>query len=322
VTAEDRRRAGASGSSLLLRVARRQVPVTPYEIEAVTFGASLLVHTALRRPDVLILQDVPTAKVLRAGRALVPGWRTKVLFLNGTPWPPPFPFADVVQHLTPATWDGDPATSWGKVLLPLGTHVPPPVAPEEVALRRRRYGIAEKDKVIVSVGTLLDHHKRHVHLIREVAQLPEPRPFLVIAGAPDVDRGRIEQAARELLGDRQRVVQVAPEDVPALLACADVFALASVREGFGLVYLEALTAGLPVVAHDDRLLRWILGPFGSYVDMMEPGALARRLRTVLATGDRWSLAEARRAYIAQRFSWEALSDEYVALVRRTTGAFR
>ena len=320
--AGDPRRSGSSWASVLVRVARRRVAVTPYEIEAATFGVSLLCHTALCRPDVVIVQDVPTARVLGVGRALVPGWRTKVLFVNGTPWPPPYPFADVVQHVTPATWDEDPGGPWEKVLLPLGTRVPKRSSPVDALDHRVRFGVAEHEKVVISVGTMLDRHKRHLHLIGEVARLPEPRPFLVVAGAPDVDQRVIEATAEELLGDRQKVIHVAPHEVPALLSCADVFVLASVQEGFGLVYLEALASGLPTVVHDDRMRRWLLGPFGAYVDMTRPGALADCLRAVLARDDRWLLADSRRRYVEDRFSWDALRGAYLNLVRCAAGEDR
>jgi glycosyltransferase involved in cell wall biosynthesis len=172
---------------------------------------------------------------------------------------------------------------------------------------------------VISLGAMLDHHKRHLHLIREVAQLPAPRPFLVIAGAPVVDQERIEATAAELLGSGQKVMHVGPDDVGALLACGDVFVLASLREGFGLVYLEAMAAGLPVVAHDGPLPRWILGRFGDYVDMAVPGGLAQCLGAVIARDDRWTAENDRRRYVDDRFSWTALRDDYLALVRRTAG---
>lgn len=313
------RREGASWRGLFLRLFRRQVSVTPYDIEAVTFGIVLLVQVLIRRPDVLVVQDVLTARVVALGRRL-PRWRTKILFINGTPWPPPYSFADMVQHVTPVTFDEDPAEKSGKILLPLGTNRPRGVTSAEAAGFRRRFGLPEEDKVIVSIGTLLDHHKRHLHLIRELATLAEPRPFLVIAGSPNIDQRLIETAASESLGDRQAVIQVGPDDVAALLICADLFVLASLREGFGLVYLEALGAGLPTIAHRDRLQQWILGPFGTYVDMAVPGELASCIESVLTRDDRWSLSEARRRYVEDRFSWGALRDDYVALVRRTSGA--
>lgn len=315
------RRLGGSWAQLMLRVARRQVSVTPYDLEAVTFGISLLCQTALRRPDVLVLQDVLTARVVSAGRGL-PGWRTRILFVNGAPWPAPYPFADMVQHVSPATWDLDPAEKWEKVLLPLGTNVPDGATPDRAARLRQRFGLPEHGKVVVSVGTLLDHHKRHLHLIREMARLSEPRPFLVIAGSPDLDQRRIQKTAEELLGSRQKVVQVGQGETADLLACGDVFVLASLREGFGLVYIEALAAGLPTIAHGGALQRWLLGPFGTYVDMTRPGELATCLEAVLARDDRWSLAEARGGYVDGRFSWRGLGDDYVALVRRTSGGDR
>lgn len=309
---------GASWGGLLVRLARRRVAVTPYDIEAASFGVSLLFHAVVRRPDVLVLQDVAVARVVGVGRVL-PGWRTRILFINDAPWPPPYPFADVVQHVTPVTCDEDPAERWDKVLLPLGTNVPDGVTQDRAASRRHRFGLPEHAKVVVSIGTMLDHHKRHLHLIDELATLSEPRPFLVIAGSPNVDQHRIEAAARQSLGDRYAVIHVGPDDVAELLACADAFVLASLREGFGLVYLEALAAGLPTIVHRDRLQQWILGPFGTYVDMTERGGLASCLEEVLARDDRWSLSEARRRYVRDRFSWTSLRGDYVALVRRTSG---
>jgi len=296
------RRTGRSWASSLVRLARRELSVTPYDIEALTFGLSLLGHTVRRRPEVLVLQDVPTARVVALGRRL-PGWRTRILFVNGTPWPAPYPFADVVQHVTPVTWDEDPALRWEKVLLPLGTDPLPSVLPAGSADMRRRFGLPPDGPVVVSLGTMLDSHKRHLHLIAELAQLPEPRPFLVIAGAPDVDQDRIETAARALLGDGQRVTHVDPDQVPELLSCADVFVL-------------------PTVAHDGRVQRWVLGDFGEYVDMTAPGELARRLDEVLRRYDRWSQAEARRRYVDERFSWRALRDDYLALVHGAEGEVR
>ena len=313
------RRDGRSWAGFVARLARRRMAITPYDIEASTFGVSLLWHTALSRPDVLVLQDVPTARVVALGRRL-PGWKTRLLFVNGTPWPAPYPFADVVQHVTPVTWGADPAAGWERVFLPLGTNPPEAVLPAGSAEVRHRFGLPADGAIVVSLGTMLDHHKRHLHLIVELGRLPEPRPFLVIAGAPDVDQARIESAARETLGDGQRVMHVKPGEVSALLSCADVFVLASLREGFGLVYLEALAAGLPTVAHDDRLQRWLMGDFGDYVDMTALGELARCLEVVLRRDDRWSRAEARRRYVDDRFSWRALRDDYLALVHGPEGA--
>jgi GT2 family glycosyltransferase len=313
------RRDGRPWPALAMRVLQRRTLVTPYDVEAATFGVSLLIRTLLLRPHVLVIEDVLTARIVSLGRAL-PGWRTKILFVDGAPWPPPYPFADVVQHVTPVTMEQDPGPDERKALVPLGTVVPEAVSPEQVTACRARFGLPHNGKIVVSLGTMLDSHKRHLHLIREVAQLPEPRPFLVIAGAPNVDRARIEATAEELLGTRQRVMHVDPDEVQSLLACADAFVLASLREGFGLVYLEALAAGLPTITHDDRLQRWLLESFGDYVDMQVPGDLANRLSAVLAREDRWSLSDARRTYTANRFSWDALRDDYVTLVRRIAGA--
>jgi glycosyltransferase-like protein len=100
---------------------------------------------------------------------------------------------------------------------------------------------------------------------------------------------------------------VADDDMPALYRGADVFAFPSEREGFGLVALEAMAAGLPVVASDLPVLREFLAP-GEDCIMAPVGdveALAAAL--VAAATDaplRARLAQAGPA-TAARFTWAA-----------------
>ena len=74
-----------------------------------------------------------------------------------------------------------------------------------------------------------------------------PQAHVVIAGGGD-----LEDFLRELadeLGVAERVHVLGPRrDVPALMHALDVFAMPSIWEGFGLVLLEAMAAGKPIVA--------------------------------------------------------------------------
>jgi predicted ATPase len=63
------------------------------------------------------------------------------------------------------------------------------------------------------------------------------------------DAGAVRSLAAELLGDDVLVRAVPHESIGDYYRAADVFALASLREGFGLAYVEALAHGLPIVAH-------------------------------------------------------------------------
>jgi len=97
---------------------------------------------------------------------------------------------------------------------------------------------------IVTVGRLVEQ-KGHQVLIEALAALPDV--LLLVAGDGPL-RGALEaQAGRLGLADRVRFLGNV-DDVPSLLARAEVFVLTSFNEGLPLAVLEALGAGLPVVA--------------------------------------------------------------------------
>lgn len=96
--------------------------------------------------------------------------------------------------------------------------------------------------------------------------LPERDPLLLVAGGATLFdyRDEVERfaARRAALGLDDRTVRVlgpvSDPDLERLYRAADVFAFPSVTEGFGLVVLEALASGLPVVASDLDVLRGFL----------------------------------------------------------------
>jgi glycosyltransferase-like protein len=98
------------------------------------------------------------------------------------------------------------------------------------------------------------------------AALPERRPVLLVAGGAtlfdyrdEVDRFHARARALGLNGDLRVLGPVSDERLEALYRAADVFALPSVKEGFGLVVLEALAAGLPAVLSDLDVFDEVLG---------------------------------------------------------------
>jgi glycosyltransferase involved in cell wall biosynthesis len=137
-------------------------------------------------------------------------------------------------------------------------------------------------------------------LVEAAAQLRAPGVQVVLVGDGPA-RERIERRIRQLrIGDRVHIAGfIAHERVPAVLAAADVLVLPSVYEELGTVLVEALHAGLPVVAARVGGIPAVVedGVTGLLVAPRDPGALAAAIDRVL--GDR-ELAFRLGAAAAQR----------------------
>jgi glycosyltransferase involved in cell wall biosynthesis len=139
--------------------------------------------------------------------------------------------------------------------------VPNGIAPLEFAARedaRRSIGATGDEVVIGFVGRLVDAKAPDV-LLRAFARVLHqvPRSRLAIVGAGPLD-GALRRLARDLNID-DRVAWLGEQDVRRVLAGFDVFALPSRREGLPYVALEAMAAGLPVVATSSSGVECLVG---------------------------------------------------------------
>jgi glycosyltransferase involved in cell wall biosynthesis len=99
---------------------------------------------------------------------------------------------------------------------------------------------------------------------------------------------------------------------------AGLLVLPSEAEGFGLVLIEAMSAGVPVVATDVAGIRDVVknGETGLLVPPGDPPALASAIRRVVEDPSlRESLVEEGSRYVRERFSWESVLARYRALLR-------
>jgi len=114
-----------------------------------------------------------------------------------------------------------------------------------------------------------------------------------------------------LLGD------ISAADLFEEYANADVFCLPSVQEGFGIVFLEAMVAGLPVVACRAAAVPEVVldGQTGLLVPPRDPVALATALGTLLADPERARALGRAGAERAEGFGVEAVARAFLDAVR-------
>lgn len=168
-----------------------------------------------------------------------------------------------------------------------------------------------RDCALLCIGNWIER-KGILSLLEAVARLPESLVTLHLAGdmQPDSkygDRVRSRLGQPDLAG---RVVvhgKLGVEDIAALYAAADVFALPSLKEPYGTVYGEAMASGLPVVGWRAGNLPYLAedGREGLIVESGDISGLARALeRLAQDHGLRQRLGNAARRRSRTRPTWE------------------
>jgi glycosyltransferase involved in cell wall biosynthesis len=149
--------------------------------------------------------------------------------------------------------------------------------------------------------------------IRALASLPADVVLVVLGEGPD--RDSLEQLARELDVERRVFLLGRVPDVAAWLRRADVFVHPARWEGFGLAVLEAMLAGLPVVATRVSSLPELVvdGETGLLVAAEDAAALAAAVSSAL---ERSALGEAGRARARTEFSVARMADRHLSLYER------
>lgn len=171
----------------------------------------------------------------------------------------------------------------GYTVIPTGTDLRPYLRADGKTLRESQGW--QDDKVIISIGRLAQE-KNWETLLRAIALVyPGHRNMRLVLIGDGPDRHTLESLVRELgIGERVTFTGQLPfDEIPAYMKAADLFSFASVTETQGLVTIEAMAAGLPVVAVDGSGTHDIVehGKEGCLAEN-DPHALASAIHEVLS----------------------------------------
>lgn len=200
-----------------------------------------------------------------------------------------------------------------EVVIPNGIEVPdvPRMADR---LRARALMGVDESEFVVGIVARLSAQKAHEVLFAAVAECVEsvPNIRLVVIGGGDRDAA-LRQLAQHLRIDLRTTFLGIRRDVPELLPGLDVACLSSVHEGVPITLIEAMAAGLPVVATDCGSIRDMVedGEQGFVIPVGDVEGLADRLR-ILARDPllRAQFGKSGRARVEGQFHIQNTAREY------------
>jgi N-acetyl-alpha-D-glucosaminyl L-malate synthase BshA len=171
----------------------------------------------------------------------------------------------------------------------------------------------KEEKIIMFVGTL--RPVKGVRYLIEAMKIitdksKNSRLFIVGDGE---ERGYLENLVRNLNLEKyvKFVGKVPNEEVPEYMAASDVFVLPSLSEGFGIVNLEAMASGLPIVATNVRGLPEIIkdGENGFLVEPKNPEQIAGRVLLLLENDELRERISKDNKQEIRKYSWKSVVEK-------------
>lgn len=158
---------------------------------------------------------------------------------------------------------------------------------EEILQARNECGIGKEDKVLLYIGRI-SREKNIAEIVEAMPDYMSTRQevrFLIIGSGPEMER--LKQRAEEL-GLKEKIIFAGPkpwDKIGLYYQIGDVFVSASQSETQGLTYIEAMAAGLPVVAKRDKCLDDILVNGHNGYDFTNKEELIAGLDNILYSDD-------------------------------------
>jgi phosphatidylinositol alpha-1,6-mannosyltransferase len=199
--------------------------------------------------------------------------------------------------------------------------------PTDATVLRNSLGLSDK-KVIVSVGRLV-HRKGQDHLIEAMPEILKSIPqahLLLVGEGPYREHLQTLVKKHNLEASVIFIGRIQYKDLPTYICVGDIFAMPSRSrlmglevEGLGIVYLEASSCGLPVLAGDsggapDALVQNETGLVVNGTDDQQIATAAIKLLTDIELSKKMGLAG--RQWIIDNWRWEIWSKDFEKLLNK------
>lgn len=188
--------------------------------------------------------------------------------------------------------------------------------PEDRLRWREQYGFSPDDVVFTCVGRL-EPQKNPLLLLQAFAELGDSRAHLVLSGEGSLHKSLEAYVRKHNLSERVHLIGK-QSDIPSVLAASDMFVLSSDWEGNPLAVMEAMAAGLPVIAtHVGGVPELVQsGDQGILVPAGDQIKFANAMQTLLENAEtRRTMGCAAQVRAAREFRVERMVEGYANLYR-------
>jgi glycosyltransferase involved in cell wall biosynthesis len=205
-------------------------------------------------------------------------------------------------------------------LIPLGIDRPPRMEHVSPAA----FGLPDGAFTIVTIGRLVAR-KQTTQLVAALAESGVAHAHLLVVGSgPDEEPVRHAAVAHGVAGRVHLLGRLDDAEKYRALAAANLFASTSQHEGFGLVFLEAMACGLPIVCYDHGGQTDYLesGVTGYVLPLNDTRAFARSIRTIADLPDGGRALGAFNARRVEEFFIDRCAERYEAVFERAVAEHR
>lgn len=179
---------------------------------------------------------------------------------------------------------------------------------------RKSLNLPVNKKIILNVGNMYSEVKGHKHLIEAMAKVLKQRKdvFCVIVGDGKLMKDLKAQIKKLDLENYVKLVgSKSHDEIPLWMNAADLFVLPSLRESFGIVQIEALACGKPVVATINGGSEEIIisEEYGLLCEPANPKDLAEKI--IIGLDKEWDTRKILN--YSKRFTWDNVAKEIMEI---------
>lgn len=214
---------------------------------------------------------------------------------------------DVFVALTEVMYNWAKKYAWGSKI----ANIPNGIDLDKFSPHGQKAKIGFTSPIILSVGAL-EWYKHHELTIQALSKIDNVALLILGSGSK---YQYLKEMGHKLLGEKRfKIMAVSHRDIADYYRAASVFVLPSWnREAFGIVYLEAMACGLPVVAPNDESRKEIIEEGGILVNVENSDQYAKAISEALNTN--WLGAPRKQA---EKFSWDRIAGRYKELMEEIT----